>query len=100
MATNVDPATSPVPPHRVGLTVVLLIVGLLGHVVAAREMGGYRLAYIHHVLGFFFIALVTGLLMLGVGWLLWRGRRRPSLLAFSAVQAALGIAVMLGQRYH
>jgi hypothetical protein len=76
-----------------GIAAALLLVGLLGHVLAAGAMGGSRIAYIHHVAGFFIIAAVTGLLLLGLARLFWRGRHGVTLLAFAAVQALFGLAV-------
>ena len=83
-----------------GIAATLLLVGLLGHVLAARAMGGSRIAYVHHVLGFFLIAALTGLPLLGIARLFWRGRRGLTLLAFAAVQALLGLAVYINQLQH
>jgi hypothetical protein len=60
-------------------------------------MGGSRIAYLHHVLGFFIIAALTGLPLLGLAWLFWRGRHGVTLLAFGAVQGVLGLAVYAEQ---
>lgn len=101
MATTDTPA--PTPNHRrigastAGIAAALLFLGLLGHVLAARAMGGSRIAYVHHVAGFFIIAVPTGLLLLGLARLFWRGRHRLTLLAFAAVQAVLGLAVYAGE---
>jgi hypothetical protein len=70
---------------------------LLGHVIAARINGGGRIAYVHHVLGFFLIAAVTGLLIAGATWLFWRGRRNRALLTLGLVQLLFGIAVILAE---
>ena len=75
----------------------MLLVGLLGHLLAARAMGGSRGAYVHHVGGFFIIAALTGLPLLGLAWLFWRKRRGVTLLVFAVVQALLGLAVYAGQ---
>jgi hypothetical protein len=66
-------------------------------VLAARAMGGSRIAYFHHVLGFFIIATLTGLPLLGLARLFWRGRHRVTLVAFAAVQALLGLAAYADQ---
>ena len=101
MAITETPA--PAPPRRavgaaaVGMAGALLVLGLLGHVLAARAMGGGRMAYVHHVLGFFIIAALTGLPLLGLARLFWRGRRGVTLLTFAAVQALLGLAVYVNQ---
>ena len=83
-----------------GISATLVLVGLLGHVLAARAMGGSRIAYVHHVLGFFLIAALTGLPLLGIARLFWRGRRGLTLLVFAAVQALLGLAVYINQLQH
>jgi hypothetical protein len=72
---------------------ILLIIGLLGHILAAEAMGGSRIAYTHHIIGFFIILLVSGVLIWAVGWRFWRKRSDITLIAISAVQAILGIAV-------
>ena len=101
MATTDTPAPSP-NPRRIGaatiwIAVVLLLVGLLGHVLAAHAMGGSRIAYVHHVLGFFIIIVLTGLPLLGLARLFWRGRHAVTLLVFAAVQALLGLVVYVNQ---
>ena len=84
------------PPSRRlprGGVLLLLGLGLLGHLYAAYAMGGSRVAYTHHVLGFLLILLVTGGIIAGLGRLFWR--RRPALtwLAIGVVQALLGLLV-------
>jgi hypothetical protein len=49
------------------------------------------------VLGFFLIAILTGLPLLGLAWLFWRRRRGMTLLIFAAIQALLGLAVYANQ---
>jgi hypothetical protein len=75
--------------------VLLLGVGLLGHLYAAHAMGGQPIAYTHHVLGFFFILLVTGGLLAGLGWRFWRSRWALTVLAIGLVQAVVGLLVAL-----
>ena len=93
-----DPrSASDVPPSSSRLLlwagVLLLVLGLLGHLYAAHAIGGSRLAYTHHVLGFFLILLVTGGLIAGLGWRFWRSRSALAVLAIGAVQALLGLLV-------
>jgi hypothetical protein len=80
-----------------GIAIALLLLGLLGHVLAARAIGGSRIAYVHHVAGFFIIAAPTALPILGIAWLFWRRRHGVTLLMFSLVQALLGMAVYADQ---
>jgi hypothetical protein len=75
--------------------VLLLGLGLLGHVYAAHAIGGSRIAYTHHVLGYCLILLVTGGLLAGLGWLFWRSRSALTILAIGLVQALLGLWVAL-----
>ena len=86
-------AAAPRPRH-LGLVAALLLAGLAGHLLAARLIGS-RVAYRDHVAGFFVIAVVTGLLLLGLERLLWRGRRDVTLLCFAIVQALLGLVIYI-----
>jgi hypothetical protein len=74
---------------------LLLGLGLLGHLYAAHAMGGSRIAYTHHVLGFGLILLVTGGLIAGLGYWFWRSRPALTLLAIGLVQALLGLWIAL-----
>lgn len=76
---------------------LLLAVGLLGHVYAAHVMGGSRVAYTHHILGFGLILLVTGGVIAGAGYYFWRSRWALALLVIGAVQALIGVWVALAQ---
>ena len=79
------------------LGVILLVVGFLGHYFAARAIGGTYIAYRHHIFGFFVILLVTGLIIAGLGWRFWKGRRDITVLIVGLVQALLGIWVYIGR---
>ena len=79
------------------LGVVLLVVGFLGHYFAARAIGGSYIAYRDHIFGFFLILLVTGLIIAGLGWRFWKGRRDITVFIIGLVQALLGIWVYMGR---
>lgn len=73
--------------------VLLLGLGLLGHLYAAYAMGGSTVAYTHHVLGFFLILAVTGAIIVVLGRRFWRSRPDITLLAVGVVQALFGLLV-------
>jgi hypothetical protein len=77
------------------LGVLLLVVGFLGHYFAARAIGGSYIAYRDHIFGFFVILLVTGLIIAGLGWRFWKGRRDITLLIVGVVQALFGVWVYM-----
>jgi hypothetical protein len=82
-----------------GVVAVLLALGLLGHLLAARAIGGSRMAYTHHVLGFLLILVVTGAVIAALGRWLWRGRPHVTWLVVGAVQALFGLVIYLN-RFH
>ena len=92
-----SPMAGPRPSHRLPFWsgLVLLALGLLGHLYAAHAIGGSRLAYTHHVLGFCLILLVTGGIIAGLSWRFWRSRTALTVLAIGAVQALFGLWVAL-----
>lgn len=77
---------------------LLLGLGLLGHLYAAYAMSGSRIAYVHHVLGFGLILLVTGGGVAALGRWLWRSRPALTLFLIGLVQAILGLWVALAER--
>ena len=84
---------------RMWLGVILLAVGLAGHLFAAQAIGGYYVAYRDHIFGFVLIAIVTGAIIAGLGWRFWKGRHDITLLAIGAVQAIFGFLIYL-QRFN
>lgn len=76
------------------LGVLLLSLGLLGHGIAAYLNGSGRIAYLHHVGGFFIILAVTGLLIAGAGRLFWRGRNDVTVFVIAIVQAVMGVVIV------
>jgi hypothetical protein len=79
--------------------VVLLVLGLLGHIFAAKAIGGTHLAYRDHLLGFVMITVVAGAIILAVSSRFWKGRYDISLLLLGAVNALVGLLVYV-QRFH
>ena len=89
-ASDFPPSASR-PPLWAG--VLLLVLGLLGHLYAAHAIGGSRVAYTHHVLGFFLILVVTGAVIAALGWRFWRSRPDLTVLTVGVVQALFGLLV-------
>ena len=85
----------PLSPLSRSLVVAFFAVGLLGHLLAANAIGGTRIAYTHHVLGFFLILIVTGVIIVALGRWLWRDRPAVTWLVVSAVQAVFGLIIYL-----
>jgi hypothetical protein len=75
---------------------LLLALGLVGHVYAAYRMGGSRIAYTHHILGFGLILLVTGGVIAGLGYWLWRSHWPRTFLVIGLIQALFGLWIALG----
>ena len=84
---------------RIWIGVVLIALGLLGHLLAAQAIGGYRIAYRDHIAGFVLILVVTGAIIAALGWRFWKGRHDITVLTIGAVQALFGLAVYL-MRFH
>ena len=74
---------------------LLLGVGLLFHVLAARAIGGSWIAYRDHVLGFVLLSVVSGAIIAGLGWRFWKGRHDITVLILGVVQSALGVWVYI-----
>ena len=75
------------------LGVLLLVVGFFGHYFAARAIGGTYIAYRDHIFGFVFLTLVSAVIVGGLGWRFWKGRRDITLLIVGILQAIIGIWV-------
>jgi hypothetical protein len=88
---------SPASRLRIWVGIVLLALGLIGHLYAAQATGGSPVAYTHHVLGFFLILVVTGAIIAALGWRFWRSRRDITVLTVGAVQALFGLLVAVEQ---
>ena len=81
------------------LSVLLIVIGLLGHLFAARAIGGGHIAYRDHIFGFFLILIMSGALVAGLGWRFWKGRHDITLLIVGVVQALFG-AVIYVERFN
>lgn len=86
---------SPASRLRIWVGIVLLALGLIGHLYAAHAIGGSRVAYTHHVFGFFLILVVTGAIIAALGRWLWRSRPDITVLTVGLVQALFGLFVAL-----
>src|SRR6185437_8105709 len=84
---------------RTWLGLVLLGIALLGHLLAARAIGGSYIAYRDHVMGFLVILLVSGALIVAAGRWLWKGRLDMTVLTVGIIQALFGIFVY-ATRFH
>ena len=82
---------------RLWLGYMLLGAGLLGHLLAARAIGGSSLAYRHHILGFVLLTVVSGAIIVLLGWRFWRRRPDITVLAIGIVQALVGLMVYVGR---
>ena len=82
-----------------GLGIVLLAAGLSGHLLAARAIGGYYVAYRDHVFGFVLGMVVFGGIMAVLGRRFWRGRPDMTVLLLGVLQAIFGLVVYVN-RYH
>lgn len=81
------------------LGVALIVFAFFCHFFSARAIGGSYVAFRDHTAGFFMILVVTGVIIAGLGWRFWKGRRDITLLIIGVVQAVFGIVIYL-QRYH
>ncbi|MDP9205763.1 MAG: hypothetical protein M3P12_09950 [Gemmatimonadota bacterium] len=89
----------PVNRSWIWLGVILLVVGLSGHLLAARAIGGYYIAYRDHIAGFLSFTLVTGVIAAALGWRFWKGRHDITLLIVGALQTLLGVVIYIN-RFH
>jgi hypothetical protein len=78
---------------------ILAALGLLGHVLAARAIGGTYIAFRDHLGGFVLIAAVTGAIIAALGWRFWKGRTDITMLIFGIVQGLFGLFVYI-VRFH
>lgn len=79
------------------LGVLLIVVGFMGHFLAARAIGGSYIAYRDHMAGFFGLLVLTGAIVAGLGWRFWKGRRDITVLIIGVIQALFGIFVYINR---
>src|SRR3982751_6163005 len=89
----------PMKRSWIWLGIVLLAVGLSGHLLAARAIGGYYIAYRDHIFGFLLFTVVSGAIVAALGWRFWKGRHDITLLIVGALQTILGIVIYIN-RFH
>jgi hypothetical protein len=82
---------------RTWVGLLLLPVGLLGHLLAARAIGSTYIAFRDHILGFFLILVVTGAIIGGLGWRFWKARPDITILSIGVVQALFGVLVYINR---
>src|SRR2546425_8640628 len=70
---------------------LLLVAGLLGHLFAARAIGGSYVAYRDHIFGFILLSLVSGAVIAALGWRFWRGRHDITLVDSRRGSGACGL---------
>jgi hypothetical protein len=78
---------------RLWLGIVLLAIGLGGHLLAAAVTGGTSMHYRHHILGFVFLSAVAWGILALLARRFWPGRRDITVLALGAIQAVLGLVI-------
>ncbi len=78
---------------RISLGVVLLAIGLAGHLLAAHAEGGRALHYRPHIFGFFLLSVASGIVVAVLGRFFWRGRHDVTLLIVGALQTVLGLLI-------
>jgi len=84
-------------PLWISLGGALLVAGLLGHLLAARAIGGYYIAYRDHIFGFVILTAVTGVVIAGLGWRFWKGRHDVTLMILGVVQAIVGLLIYINR---
>ena len=97
VTTGVGPARDSGYSIRLWMGSLFLVVGFLGHYLAARAIGGTYIAYRDHMGGFVFLTIVTGVVIAGLGLRFWRGRHDVTLLILGVRQAAIGVFVSLNR---
>ena len=77
------------------VAVVLLIIGLAGHLLAANAEGGSGLHYRHHIFGFVLLAVVSWIVVALLGRFFWKGRRDTTFFIVGLLQAVFGVLIFV-----
>jgi hypothetical protein len=78
---------------RLWIGIVLLAVGLSGHLLAAAVTGGRSIHYRHHIFGFVFLSAVAWAILALLARRFWPNHHDITVLALGAVQAILGVMI-------
>jgi hypothetical protein len=78
---------------RLWTGIVLLAVGLSGHLLAAEVTGGRYIHYRDHIFGFVILSVVAWAILALLARRFWPSRRDITLLTLGAVQAILGLMI-------
>jgi len=95
--SRTDIAARPINRSWIWLGVILLAVGLSGHLLAARAIGGYYIAYRDHIAGFLLLTLAAGLIIAALGWRFWKGRHDITLLILGGGQTLIRIVIYINR---
>ena len=96
MDTNdTHPASSRGASRYMWPGLALNVVGLIGHLLAARATPHYASAYLHHTLGFVGGVVVFSAVFGLLGWRFWKGRRDITVLIVGVLSAIFGILIYL-----
>ena len=97
MAASYGTVTTKLDRRWIWLGIILLAVGLSGHLLAARAIGGYYIAYRDHIAGFLGITGLFGIIIAAIGWRFWKGRHDITLLILGIVNALIGIVIYINR---
>ncbi|HKN59518.1 MAG TPA: hypothetical protein VJV97_11755 [Gemmatimonadaceae bacterium] len=97
--SRTDNVRAPMKRSWIWLGVILLAVGLAGHLLAARAIGGYYIAYRDHIGGFLLLTIVSAVIVAALGWRFWKGRHDITVLIVGVLQTILGVVIYIN-RFH
>jgi hypothetical protein len=79
--------------RRYLLGVLLILLGLGGHLLAAREIGGSAHAFSEHTKGFLILTAGSAVIVWALSLKWWRGRTDLTVLGVGVVQLLFGVLV-------